>query len=70
MNDLVNKVADKTGVPADTVRKVLQTAAEYVKHQLPPQYASQVDHLLNQGGAGDGGGGGLAGAVGGLFGGS
>ena len=37
MDELVNKVAEKTGVGADTVRKVLVTAVDFVKQKLPPQ---------------------------------
>jgi hypothetical protein len=64
MDELVNQVSAKTGVAADTVRKVLTSAAEFVKGKLPPQYAGQVDNLLG----GQGGAGGVGDKLGGLFG--
>jgi hypothetical protein len=71
MDELVNKVAEKTGVGADTVRTVLTTAADFIKQKLPPPLAGQVDMLL-KGGGGAGGPGSnpdpLA-AVAGMFGG-
>jgi hypothetical protein len=72
MDDIVNKVAEKTGVGADTVRKVLTTAADFIKAKLPPQFAAQVDGFLSGGGQAGGGGGGpgdIAGKIGGMFGG-
>src|SRR5688572_11837876 len=37
MDELVNQVAQRTGVGADTVRKVLTSAADFIKQKLPPQ---------------------------------
>ncbi len=67
MDELVNQVSAKTGVDAETVRKVVQSAAEFVKGKLPAQYAGQVDGMLS----GQGGGnplGGLGDKLGGMFG--
>lgn len=63
----MNKVAEKTGVGAETVKKVLTTAVDFIKQKLPPQFAGQVDSLLS--GGGGGGLGDLAGKIGGMFGG-
>jgi hypothetical protein len=69
MDELVNQVSAKTGVSADTVRKVLTSAAEFVKGKLPPQYAGMVDNLVSgQGGGGDNPLGGIGDKLGGLFG--
>ena len=68
MDEIVNKVAEKTGVGPDTVRTVLTTAVDLIKQKLPPQFAGQVDSLLqSQGGAGGqaGGGGMFSGLLGG-----
>ena len=54
MDEIVNKVAEKTGVGADTVRTVLSTAVGFVKEKLPPQFAGQVDSFI-KGGGGSGG---------------
>jgi hypothetical protein len=68
MDELVNQVSAKTGVAADTVRKVLTSAAEFVKGKLPPQYAGQVDSLLSGQGGGGNPLGGIGDKLGGLFG--
>jgi hypothetical protein len=54
VDEIVSKVADKTGVSADTVRTVLTTAVDFIKEKLPPQFAGQVDMFL-KGGGGSGG---------------
>lgn len=70
MNDLIQTVSQRTGVPVETVQKVIQSAAEFIKTKVPPQYAGYVDQYLGGGGAGQpAGAGGLSDAIGGLFGG-
>ena len=67
MDELVNQVSAKTGVSADIVKKVLTTAAEFVKGKLPEPLAGQVEGFLT----GQGGGsplGGLGDKLGGMFG--
>jgi len=67
MDELVNQVSAKTGVSADTVKKVLTSAAEFVKAKLPESLAGQVEGFLS----GQGGGnplGGLGDKLGGMFG--
>ena len=71
MDDLLKHVTQKTGLPADQVRKVVESALEFIKPRLPAGLGGQVDQLL-QGGGGAGGGGGLgdvAKNLGGMFGG-
>ena len=62
MDEMVNKVAERTGIGADTVRTVLTTAADFIKQKLPPAFAGQVDMILK--GAGGAGGPGSAGTAG------
>lgn len=50
MDEIVNKVAEKTGVGKETVQKVLAAAVEFIKQKLPPQFASQVDQFVKSGG--------------------
>ncbi|QDU20504.1 hypothetical protein [Urbifossiella limnaea] len=67
MDELVNQVSAKTGIEADTVKKVLTTAAEFVKGKLPEPLAGQVEGFLT----GQSGGnplGGLSDKLGGMFG--
>jgi hypothetical protein len=54
MDEVVNKVAEKTGIAADTVRTVLTAAVDFIKQKLPPQFAAQVDMFV-KGGGGSGG---------------
>ncbi|HET6574354.1 MAG TPA: hypothetical protein VFG68_12160 [Fimbriiglobus sp.] len=61
MDEMVCKVAERSGVAADTVRTVLTTAVEFIKERLPPQFATQADMILK--GAGGSGGPGSAGGA-------
>ncbi len=62
MDEIVQKVSERTGVPADTVRTVLSSAVDFIKQKLPPQFAAQADMFLK--GAGGAGGPGSAGSQG------
>jgi hypothetical protein len=62
MDDMVSKVAERTGIAADTVRTVLTTAVDLIKEKLPPQFAAQADMFL-KGGGGTGGPGSAGGAA-------
>jgi hypothetical protein len=62
MDELVSKVAERTGIAVDTVRTVLATAVDLIKEQLPPQFAAQADMFL-KGGGGSGGPGSAGGAA-------
>ena len=61
MDEMVNKVSERTGIAADTVRTVLTTAVDFIKQKLPPQFAAQADMFLK--GAGGAGGPGTAGGA-------
>jgi len=50
MDEMVNKVAQRTGIAADTVRTVLTAAADFIKQKLPHQFATHVDTFLKGGG--------------------
>ncbi|MFO0851141.1 MAG: hypothetical protein U0871_21680 [Gemmataceae bacterium] len=67
MDEVVNHVAQKTGIEAEKVRQALTAAVEFIKGKLPPQFASQVDMFVKGGGAG--GPRSAAGMMGGLLGG-
>ncbi len=62
MEELVNLVAQKTNLPPDQARQVVQTVLDFLKQQLPAPLAGQLDALLG------GGGGQLAQGLGGLLG--
>lgn len=50
VQDLINQVVEKTGVPADKVQQVLGVVANFVKEKFP-MMGSQIDSLLGTGGA-------------------
>ncbi|GAB4123222.1 MAG: hypothetical protein Fur005_37820 [Roseiflexaceae bacterium] len=47
MEEIVKVVAEKTGMPADQVRPVVQIVINELKQRLPEPIAGQVDGLLN-----------------------
>lgn len=61
MDELVNQVAQRTGLAPDKARTAVDTVLGFLKTRLPGPIASQLDGALS----GQGGGGGLAGGLGG-----
>ena len=61
MDDLVKLVQQKTGISEDQARTAVTTVINFLKERLPAPIASQIDGALNNPG--------VAGALGGLFGG-
>ncbi len=67
MNELVNLVVKKTGIPQATAQQAVQVVADYLKKKLPAPVAAQIDGLLSNEGAmqqAEGMLGGLAGKLG------
>ena len=60
MEELVNQVAQRTGLSPDKARTAVDTVLGFVKTRLPAPIASQVDSALS------GKGGGMADAVKGM----
>jgi hypothetical protein len=50
MNDLINQIVEKTGIPADKAQQVLAVVSGFVKQKFPA-IGSQIDSVL--GGAGN-----------------
>ncbi|MGI8509080.1 MAG: hypothetical protein ACR2MQ_07120 [Gemmatimonadaceae bacterium] len=46
MNELVNLVAQKTGIPADKAQMAVQTVMGYLKDKLPAPIAGQLDNFM------------------------
>ncbi len=70
MDELVNAVSQRTGLPQDQAQQAAQAVIDYLKGKLPGPIGSQIDGVLS------GGSGGLAdqvqqalGGLGGMFGG-
>jgi len=47
MNELVNLVVKKTGIPQDTARTIVKLVVDYLKKKLPTSVAGQIDGLLS-----------------------
>lgn len=67
MDDLVKLVSQKTGLSQEMSKQAVSLVIDYLKKQMPPQLAAQVDLFLS--GKGDDPTGALMKGLGGLFGG-
>lgn len=68
MNDLIQRLIEKTGLPEDKATMAVNTVLDFLKEKLPAPVASQIDNLMT---GEEGGGsrlGGLGATLGGLFG--
>lgn len=52
MDELVQMVVKKTGMPEATARTAVQTVVDYLKKKLPAPVAGQIDAVLQGGGGG------------------
>ncbi len=46
MNELINKVTERTGIPADKAKMAVDTVMTFLKDKLPAPIASQIDTVL------------------------
>jgi hypothetical protein len=53
MEELVQVIIDRTGLPADQARSAAQTAVDFIKSKLPESVRGYVDMALNSGMADD-----------------
>jgi|AraplaCL_Cvi_mCL_1032061.scaffolds.fasta_scaffold21733_1 hypothetical protein len=64
MEDLIQKVAEATGISADQARTAITTVVDHLKDKLPFGLGDKIESFINEGGqAADG----SASAVGGMF---
>ena len=71
MQELINQVSQRTGLPADKARTAVDTVVGYLKQQLPGPIANQLDGAVGgaqQGGTQGGAMGQAADKIGGMFG--
>jgi hypothetical protein len=47
MNELVNLIVKKTGLPAATAQTVVNVVLDFLKKKLPAPVAGQIDGLLS-----------------------
>lgn len=73
MNELINQVVQRTGIPEDKARLAVETVLNFLKTKLPAPIAGHLDSVVGGGGSGEGSGGGglgdVAGKLGGMLGG-
>ncbi len=50
MDELVNTVAQRTGLSQEQARAAAQATIDFLKSRMPPQLAGQVDNALKGGG--------------------
>ena len=55
MNELVDLIVKKTGIPAATAQQVVTVVMDFLKKKLPAPIAAQLDGLMSGGGAGQAG---------------
>jgi hypothetical protein len=51
MQELVDLIVKKTGIPAATAQTVVNMVVDYLKKKLPAPLAGQIDGLLSNAGA-------------------
>jgi nucleoid DNA-binding protein len=47
MDELVDPVVKKTGLPKETARTAVNVVLDYLKNKLPPQVGSTIDGFLS-----------------------
>jgi hypothetical protein len=74
MDEVINLVSQRTGLPADKARVAVETVVEHLKGRLPAPLAAEIDGLLHGGAGGAASAlgtlGNIAGGLGGVFGGN
>ena len=68
MEELINIVVEKTGLPEEQAKRAVDAVLDFVKDKLPEPIAAEVDSLI-AGDAGLGQAGDLLKGLGGMFGG-
>ena len=51
MDELVELVVKKTGIPKEQAQTVVKMVVDFIKQKLPAPIAAQVDHVVEGGGA-------------------
>jgi hypothetical protein len=52
MDELVNQVAQRTGLSPEQARQAVETVLNLLKERLPAPIASQIDSVIGGGGGG------------------
>jgi hypothetical protein len=67
MDELIQLVVQKTGIPEETAKTAVETVIGFLKDKLPAPIAGQLDSLISGGGL-DAGAADMLQGLGGLFG--
>jgi hypothetical protein len=51
MDELVNLIVEKTGIPEETARRVVDVVLDFLKEKLPDPIADSLEDILEGGGA-------------------
>lgn len=54
MNDLIQQIVQRTGLPEDKVQQVVSMVLDHVKGKLPESLTSHLDSLMAAGSSGGG----------------
>jgi hypothetical protein len=68
MNEIIQRLIDKTGMPEDKAATAVETVVDFLKEKLPSPVASQIDNLMSGGEGMASKLGGLGSSLGGMFG--
>lgn len=69
MNEIIQRLMDKTGLPEDKASAAVDTVVSFLKEKLPSPIAAQLDSLMAGGASGIADKlGGITQSVGGMFG--
>ena len=68
MNEIIQRLIEKTGLPEDKARMAVDTVLNFLKEKLPAPVAGQIDSLMAGGAGMSGKAGELASSIGGMFG--
>lgn len=49
MEELIKKIVDQTGIPADKAKAAAETVLGFIKTKLPGPVSSQIDNLVKGG---------------------
>jgi hypothetical protein len=47
MDELIKRIVDKTGIPADKARAAAETVIGFIKTKLPGPVSGQIDNVIS-----------------------
>ena len=68
MNEIIQRLTQRTGLPEDKATAAVDTVAGYLKEKLPAPMASQIDNVIGGGTGGEEQSGGIGSRIGNMFG--